>query len=350
MSLPDFQYLYGRPNATAELKTSANDFKVFECLPFEPSGEGEHLFIKVRKTGQNTNVVARELARYFGVKDALVSYAGLKDKNAVTEQWFGVHLPGVKIDDLSGFEMEGVDVIEHLRHNKKLKTGALTGNRFEITLRNVSALNEVQQRWQLITHHGVPNYFGEQRFGIGGSNIDNALTMFSGRRVKDKKKRSIYLSAARSLLFNQTISARIKRQKFDQISVGDVLMLAGSQSVFKVESDDADLSQRLAKADVDITAPMWGKGELMTFADVALQEAKVAHEYETICAGLEKFGVKQERRRIRLVPTQTQIQVDTTQNSVCVSFFLPAGCFATSLLRELVNYDDISTHKHRELT
>ena len=104
------------------------DFKVFELLPFEPCGEGEHLFIHIRKTGANTLFVARQLAKYFNVKETLVSYAGLKDRFAVTEQWFGVHVPGKQTYDLSDLIIEGVEVLTYKRHNKKLRTGALSGN------------------------------------------------------------------------------------------------------------------------------------------------------------------------------------------------------------------------------
>ncbi|MEW6982284.1 tRNA pseudouridine(13) synthase TruD [Colwelliaceae bacterium 6471] len=333
-------YLNGLPKATGQLRTEKSDFKVFECLPFLPCGEGEHLLIHIRKTGTNTVFVARQLAKYFAVKESLVSYAGLKDRFAVTEQWFGVHVPGKEIFDLSDLNIDGVEVITYARHNKKLRTGALTGNRFELTLRNVSDIDDLQQRWQRIVEHGVPNYFGEQRFGIDGGNIDKAKALFSGTKVKDKKKRGMYLSAARSYLFNAVVNARIKANIFNTIQNGDVMMLAGTQSVFSVEDIDDTLERRLIEKDIDITAPMWGAGELMTTGDALSVENSVVAEHQDLCHGLPRFGLKQERRRIRLNIEKPQLVVDG--NNVTLSFFLPAGCYATTVMRELLDYQDMT--------
>jgi len=349
--LAENAYLHGKPLSTGLLRSKMSDFKVFEQLPFSPCGEGEHLFINIRKTGANTLFVARELAKYFKVKEQLVSYAGLKDRFAVTEQWFGVHVPGKQVYDLSDLVIEGVEVLDYQRHNKKLRTGALTGNRFELVLRDVSNLKALTQRWHAITEQGVPNYFGEQRFGIEGGNIDRALELFSGTKVKDKKKRGIYLSAARSAIFNQVINKRIETNKFNELLVGDVLMLSGTQSVFLLDALEASVQQRFIDKDVDITAPMWGAGELMTLGDAHQLEQSIAEKNAEFCQGLPRFGLKQERRRIRLVISNTDIEVISTSeggSQVKISFFLPAGCYATTVLRELLDYQDMTTRSHPE--
>ncbi|MBU2869259.1 tRNA pseudouridine(13) synthase TruD [Colwellia sp. E2M01] len=347
-------YLHGKPESSGLLRNEISDFKVYEKLPFLPCGEGEHLFIHIRKTGANTVFVARELAKYFEVKEQLVSYAGLKDRFAITEQWFGVHVPGKQEYNLDDLNIDGVEVLSYQRHNKKLRTGGLLGNNFEITLREVTAIKAFTQRWDNIVKHGVPNYFGEQRFGINGGNIDRALGLFSGQKVKDKKKRGMYLSAARSHIFNRVISERIKQQCFDQVAVGDVLMLAGTQSVFHLDAVDNTIKQRLIDKDVDITAPMWGAGELMTTDEPLLLEQKIAAENPEFCQGLPRFGLKQERRRIRLTVSETDIELlnsPETENAIKISFFLPAGCYATTILRELLNYQDMTTRvDKRELT
>lgn len=340
--LPPLAFLYGAPKATGDLRTHMTDFKVFEQIPFAFSGEGEHLLIKVRKTGLNTTFVAHQLAKYFSVKDNLVTYAGLKDRFAVTEQWFGVHIPGKSIDDLSEFSVNGIEILTHQRHNKKLRTGALSGNRFEITLRNVTDIHDVIRRWYAICEYGVPNYFGEQRFGINGGNIERAKELFAGRKVKDKKKRSIYLSAARSLLFNHIVSSRIEANLFDTLQIGDVLMLAGTQSVFPVDGLDDTLTQRFADKDVDITAPLWGRGQLMTTLAPYQLEQSLTEHFSDICTGLENVGLKQERRRIRLTLSDAKIDTHEANKQVDLSFSLPAGCFATTILRELVNYQDLT--------
>jgi len=336
----DFAYLHGKPTSTGLLRSQITDFKVFERLPFEPCGEGEHLLVHIRKTGCNTVFVARQLAKYFGVKEVLVSYAGLKDRFAVTEQWFGVHLPGKQEFDLSDLEIEGVELLSYARHNKKLRTGALTGNRFELVLREVSDVDDVLARWQKISSTGVPNYFGEQRFGIDGNNIEKALALFAGTKVKDKKKRSIYLSAARSLVFNHIVSERIREQHFIEPLNGDVFMLAGTQSVFLADKIDAQIIERLAQKDIDITAPMWGAGNLMTQGQSLLFEQTLAQSYPEICQGLKRFGLKQERRRIRLNISEAEISAE--DNNVKLAFFLPAGCYATTVMRELIDYQDMT--------
>jgi len=346
-------YLHGTPQSSGILRTQMSDFKVFEQLPFTPCGEGEHLFIYIRKTGANTLFVARELAKYFKVKEQLVSYAGLKDRFAVTEQWFGVHVPGKQEYNLDDLNIEGVEVLEYQRHNKKLRTGALTGNRFELILRDVSAIKALTERWQKIVEQGVPNYFGEQRFGIDGGNIDRALALFSGQKVKDKKKRGIYLSAARSHIFNAVIDQRINRQVFEKVAVGDVLMLAGTQSVFHVDEVDDTIKQRLIDKDVDITAPMWGAGVLMTRDEPLALEQSIAEQNNEFCQGLPRFGLKQERRRIRLTISDAEIELLPSQeaeNAVKVSFTLPAGCYATTVLRELINYQDMTTRVDKRTT
>jgi tRNA pseudouridine13 synthase len=345
--LPELTYLHGKPESTGLLRSQKSDFKVFEQLPFSPIGEGEHLFIYIRKTGANTVFVARELAKYFKVKEQLVSYAGLKDRFAVTEQWFGVHVPGKQAYDLQDLVIEGVEVLEYARHNKKLRTGALTGNRFELILRNVTNVKALLNRWNDIVEQGVPNYFGEQRFGIDGGNIDKALALFSGTKVKDKKKRGMYLSAARSYIFNNIISERIVQNTFSKLQQGDVLMLAGTQSVFHLDKVDEAIVQRFTDKDVDITATMWGAGELMTTANPKVIEESVSEKHTEFSQGLPRFGLKQERRRIRLIVQDAAIEVltneqesDNTLTSVKISFILPAGSYATTVLRELIDYQD----------
>ena len=338
-----FNYLHGKPSTKALLRSNMSDFKVYEILPYQPCGDGEHVYIHIRKTGANTNYVARELAKYFKVRESVVTYAGLKDRYAVTEQWFSVHLPGKKVYDLSDLAIEGVEVLTVKRHNKKLRIGGLVGNRFELILRNVSQVKELMQRWQQIITLGVPNYFGEQRFGINAGNLPKALELFAGADVKDKKKRGMYLSAARSFIFNAIISKRIEQNCFNHLLAGDACMLQGSQSVFKVDDVTAELSQRLAENDIDITASMWGAGELMTAHQALALEQEVGAQTPEFCQGLANLGLKQERRSIRLRPQDADFSIDNEDDGcVILRFTLPAGCYATTVLKELVDYKDMT--------
>lgn len=338
--MTELPYLHGKPISTGVLKSKVEDFKVFEKLPFSASGEGEHLIIHIRKTGANTLFVARQLAKYFKVKEALVSYAGLKDRNAVTEQYFGIHVPGKAEYDLSDLDIEGVEVLSYKRHNKKLKSGALTGNNFELTLRNVTEPEALRRRFVAVVEQGVPNYFGEQRFGIDGNNIQAAKELFAGKKIKDKKKRGIYLSAARSFIFNAIVAERIALKKFLHPLEGDVFMLAGSRSVFQSEGINDEILTRLATKDIDISAPLWGAGESLAVEQALTLEQSVAAKYDDLATGLGRFGLKQERRKVSLQVSEARLQLEG--DTAIISFFLPAGCFATTVLKELIDYTDNS--------
>ncbi len=340
--IEQFAYLLGKPPVTGDLRSCKEDFQVIEKLPFVPCGEGEHVFIKVRKTGVNTVQVARYFAQYFAVTDNQVSYAGLKDRFAVTEQWFSIHLPGKQIIALDEFKHLGVEVLFSTRHNKKLRIGALSGNQFTIVLRNVSDVDELSRRWHVICASGVPNYFGEQRFGIDGGNLTSASQLFAGAKVKNKKKRGLYLSAARSFLFNQQVHHRLLDNCFEQLMVGDVMMLAGSQSVFSLDAVDQDIQRRFTEQDINITAAMWGTGALMTKETPLSRELAVKQEFAEFCHGLSRFGLKQERRKIRLTMSDATISIDQQDGRVDLSFTLAAGCFATAILRELLAYRDLT--------
>ena len=232
MMLEQLSYLHGAPVARGILKAEAADFVVNEDLGFEPCGEGEHIFVRVRKTGENTAWVAGLLADAAGVNRNAVTWAGLKDRHAVTEQWFGIHLPGKAEPNLSVIESDSIQILQVKRHNKKLRVGYLKGNHFTLRLTGLEQTEGLASRLQAIASQGVPNYYGEQRFGRGGNNLEAAKAMFAGKRINDRNKRSLYLSAARSMLFNAIVSARIEQGLAHQLLAGDCLMLKGSHSFF----------------------------------------------------------------------------------------------------------------------
>jgi len=199
--LPDKDYSFARVyqtlNLSAKLKTFAEDFIVEENISVEFSGEGEHCWLYIKKRSCNTDWVAQQLASYCGVKKRAVSYAGLKDRHAVTSQWFSVQLPGLPTPDWTDFESvfnsrvlagtdadENIQVLQCFRHNKKLQRGALKSNAFKITLRelsntNVETFELLKQRCEEISVSGVPNYFGLQRFGRNYNNLNQAIKLFS---------------------------------------------------------------------------------------------------------------------------------------------------------------------------
>jgi tRNA pseudouridine13 synthase len=347
--LPDWPRASGKPTASARIRSCPEDFQVDEILGFEADGEGEHLLLRVQKRNQNTADVARLLARHAELKQRDVGYCGLKDRNAVTTQWFSVWLPGKPDPDWSSIENDDLRILESKRHRRKLQRGTLQGNRFVIVLRDVefdesSNRETLGQQLALIQKQGVPNYFGEQRFGRGGKNLTDAAAMFGGRRVKARHLRSLYLSSARSFLFNEVLAARIAAGNWQQALLGEALMLAGSRSYFVAEELNEEIEQRLASGDVLPSGPLWGRGELPSRSEAhALEQEVLAGQTagsESYREGLEQAGLKQERRALRLPVDGFQWHWLPEGQSLQLSFRLPAGCYATSVLRELVNTRD----------
>ncbi|ELN18813.1 tRNA pseudouridine synthase D [Salmonella enterica subsp. enterica serovar Enteritidis str. 607308-16] len=238
-------WLHGKPQGSGLLKANPEDFVVVEDLGFTPDGEGEHILLRILKNGCNTRFVADALAKFLKIHAREVSFAGQKDKHAVTEQWLCARVPGKEMPDFSAFQLEGCKVLEYARHKRKLRLGALKGNAFTLVLREISDRRDVETRLQAIRDGGVPNYFGAQRFGIGGSNLQGALRWAqSNAPVRDRNKRSFWLSAARSALFNQIVHQRLKKPDFNQVVDGDALQLAGRGSWFVATSEELPELQR----------------------------------------------------------------------------------------------------------
>ncbi len=263
---------HGGAVLSGTIRTSPEDFVVEEIDGFAPSGSGEHLLLTIEKRGMTTAFAAKRIAQWAGVPELAIGYAGLKDRHALTRQRFSVHLPKRVAPDLAALQADDpgsspgqvLRVLDSVWHAKKLPRGALAGNRFELVLREVEGGRDaIAMRLQAIRARGVPNYFGEQRFGRDGDNVANALAMFAGRRMR-REQRTHLLSAARSQLFNQVLAARVRDGSWDTGQDGEVWMLDGSRSVFGPEPWNQVLAQRLADFDIHPSGPLWGRGELRT--------------------------------------------------------------------------------------
>ena len=338
IAFDDLTYLHGKPQGHGLLKANPEDFLVVEDLGFEPDGEGEHILVRILKNGCNTRFVADALAKFLKIHAREVSFAGQKDKHAVTEQWLCARVPGKEMPDLSKFELEGCQVLEYARHKRKLRLGALKGNQFTIILREVSHREDVDARLQAINARGVPNYFGAQRFGIGGSNLQGALRWAeSGAPLRDRNKRSFWLSAARSALFNQLVSARLQKPEFNQVVDGDALQLAGRGSWFVATPEEMpELQTRVDARELMITASLPGSGDWGTQREaLAFEQLQLAEE-TALQSLLVREKVEAARRAMLLYPQQLEWNWwdDVT---VELRFWLPAGSFATSVVRELIN-------------
>ncbi|MFK3650550.1 tRNA pseudouridine(13) synthase TruD [Lysobacter enzymogenes] len=332
---------HGAPALSARIRSAPEDFRVEELPSFAASGSGEHLLLTVEKRGMNTAFAAKRLAQWAGVGEVAIGYAGLKDRHAVTVQRFSVHLPKRVAPDLALLESDELRVLEHHWHAKKLPRGALAGNRFVLTLREVEGGREaIEQRLQRVAAEGVPNYFGEQRFGRDGDNVANALAMFAGRRVR-REQRSLLLSAARSELFNRALAARVRDGSWSGLRDGagldgEVWSLAGSRSVFGPEPWSEALAERLARSDIHPSGPLWGRGELRSVGAVRALELAALQDEQALAlrAGLEAAGLDQERRALRLRAEQWQWRW-LDDGALEVGFVLPAGAYATVVLAEL---------------
>lgn len=339
ISVPEWPYAYGGPSGTGKLRFRPEDFWVNEVLGFEPSGTGEHAFLQIQKRGENTGYVADQLAKFAGVSSRDVSYAGLKDRHAVATQWFSVWLPGKPDPDWSSFETESVSIVRNLRHSKKLKRGALSGNEFRLVVRDWEGdLNRTLEQLEKVKAGGVPNYFGPQRFGNAGQNVSKALALFQGERVK-RHQRSIYLSAARSFLFNHILALRVQEGSWNQAVPGDALMFDGSGKYFRTEQRDRDVIQRVNAGRIHPTGSLWGKGSSdLSFEALAI-ENRVLNEYEPIVRGLDRSGLEISRRSLRVFINDFKWAF-SGEREFELSFTLPAGSYATSVLREAIDFKE----------
>ncbi|MFL0811483.1 MAG: tRNA pseudouridine(13) synthase TruD [Agarilytica sp.] len=321
----NFDYAFGKPEITAGFRTFPEDFNVDEDLGFEPSGEGEHLVVYIEKENENTHWVAEKLAHYFSIKVKDVGFCGLKDRHAVTTQWFSLYLPKLLDEpDWSEFIRSSelhAKVLSFSRHNKKLRRGEHKGNRFSITLRSVFSNEEekitLEERINQVKENGVPNYFGEQRFGRDANNLNQVQEWVDAKyKIKNSKKRSIIYSSARSYIFNRVLSQRVLEGNWNTLLEGDIEQVGSA------------------------TGPLWGRGRSSTQGTSAEFEARVLTPLKEWCDALEHVGLNQERRTFVLRPQSMSHQFEG--EDLQLSFSLAPGQYATSVLREISQLNNLA--------
>jgi len=335
IELPIWPYVYGQPSGSGKIRSCPEDFIVNEHLSFEPSGQGEHVFLLIQKTGENTDYVARQLAKYAEVRQRDVSYAGLKDRHAVTTQWFSVWLPGKADPDWGDFETETIKVLQTIRHARKLKRGVLSGNSFKLIIRLWQGDKEkTLEQLEAMKKEGIANYYGPQRFGHAGQNVNKALALFQGVTA-GREQRSLYLSAARSFLFNSILAYRVSHNNWNQALQGDTYQFDVSRSSFKSDLADAEIIRRLVDKEIHPTAALWGRGEFSVCAEALMIEQQVLGAFPALTQGLIDCAVDSDRRALRVNVRDLQWQfIDET--SLELSFTLPPGSYATAVLREII--------------
>lgn len=307
----NFPHAYGEPTATATFRAYPEDFIVDEVLGYEPAGEGEHIYLHIKKRGENTDWVARKIAGLAGVKEMDIGYCGRKDRHAVTTQWFSVYLPaGKPVPDWRQLGSETIELLSVSRHARKLRKGEHQANRFVIRLRDVNVDNKesFQQRLEQVLQNGVPNYYGEQRFGRNGSNLEAVEALLIDRKpIQSRFTKGMVLSAARSWIFNQVLAARVNQENWREIIAGESAPCA--------------------------SGPLWGRGRSPVSEDLLMLEQQALETWQGWCHGLEHQGLQQERRPLVLQPEESHWQWQ--EQDLEVGFSLGSGEFATAVLREI---------------
>ena len=363
------------PLQQAIYKTHTTDFIVNELLPLEFTGEGEHLWLHIQKSGMNTAYLAKLLSEWAEIPLRDVGYSGLKDRHALTTQWFSLRIPKKQLPESEFAPVdigvnESVTILAQQWHNKKLNRGTHRANQFIITLRdiefahfnNAAAKNEellsaeqaIEQHLTTISQNGVPNYFGSQRFGRSGNNIREALSLFarpvpaarpqpkkSKRKSAPREQNTMELSAARSLIFNEILAARVRDGSWNTGLAGEVFNLDGSGSIFSSDEIDETLRTRLESGDIHPTAVLWGTGNEKVSGEAATIETDIVAQstlLTQLATGLEQRDIKAQRRALRLpIEALSWEWQDKKDGQILVlNFTLTTGSFATSVLASLV--------------
>jgi tRNA pseudouridine13 synthase len=328
---------HGAAVGTGRLRATPEDFIVREWLGFEADGEGDHLLLMVRKRDANTHWVAKQLARIGKLHPRDVGFAGLKDRDAVSEQAFTVPLRSSVGADWTGVCGEGFEVLSCARHRRKLKRGALRGNAFVIVVRDWRGDADVlQQRLRTIASEGVPNYFGPQRFGREANNLRVAEAWFAdGASPRDRFERGFALSVARAAIFNAVLGERVVRAAWNRLLPGELVNLDGSGSILHAESIDAVLEERCRILDVHPSGPLWGAGDKAPSGEAAALEQEVTSRLAELCSGLIAAGLEADRRptRIRVSDLTWEIADDVVR----LEFRLGRGAYATAVLHEIIS-------------
>lgn len=335
----DMPRAHGPPPVRGVLRAEPGDFVVEERLGFEADAGRAHVLLLVEKKDANTLYVARMLARECGCRAMEVGFAGLKDRRAVARQWFSV--PALRpADAWLGFAGDGFEVLEAHAHSRKLRRGALAGNRFAVRVRGLQGTTgALAGRVSAVAARGVPDYFGPQRFGRGGGNLLDLGEWTSGSPLpRQREARAFVLSTARALCFNATAAARVQDGSWDRLLDGEVVNLDGSGSVFVAGAVDEDLARRCAAFDVHPTGPLPGVGGPEPSGRAAAIEQQALEGLAPVVDALRTAGVGAGRRPLRVRPSGLEWSVEG--DTLGVAFDLPRGAFATAVLREIVSTDD----------
>ncbi|MBS1151859.1 MAG: tRNA pseudouridine(13) synthase [Myxococcaceae bacterium] len=328
------------PGCGGHFKEAPEDFEVEEIPAYLPCGEGEHVYLWVEKRGVATPDAAKRISRHLGLPEGAVSWAGLKDKQALTRQWMSVQAKPGRETELSTFLDPEVKLLQVSRHRNKLKGGHLDGNRFKIRIAKVKDVAAAQATLAVLKARGVPNFFGAQRFGAAGTNAARGKAILlkaaaGGRRGRPDFERKMLLSAYQSELFNRVLDRRLDAGLFSKARQGDVLKKHESGGEF-VCADPAVDQPRMDAFEVSPTGPMYGPSMRPAQDEVGADEAKVlAEEGLTIESFAAGGGETDGARRLLRIPLP-DVSLEPAGEDAWLSFALPSGAYATVVLGELL--------------
>jgi tRNA pseudouridine13 synthase len=328
------------PGTSGLTRVTDDDFRVEEIPLYEPSGAGEHLHLTVEKTGRTTQEVAREIGKALGVRERDVGTAGLKDKRGVTVQRmsFATQIAPEEALKLAG---TGFRVLAAARHGNKLRTGHLRGNRFRVVVRGVAPLGVEKARavCARLRTLGAANLFGAQRFGKYGDNAELGRAILRREKVvRDRFLRRMALSAVQSEVFNACLAARIRDGLFSTAIAGDVLRKRETGGLF-VCADPAADAPRVAAGEVDPAGPLPGHSLFAAQGEALKRELAILDEARLDPASFAVGGGEMEgARRPYRIPVD-ELRVDGESETVVLSFALPRGSYAASVLREVMKTD-----------
>lgn len=335
------------PGTGGLLRQQPSDFRVTEVPAYEPVGEGDHVYVRIRKRGLTTTDAVRRLAERTGVNPRDVGYAGLKDRHAITEQWISLP-PPCSTDAAEGAGDDELEILEVSRHRNKLKTGHLHGNRFVLTIRELACeVDEAVSRARAILEAlarppGSPNWFGEQRFGARGDNAARGKALILGERLEGRppkgRQKRLLISAYQSELFNRVMAARIEDGLYRSVLAGDLLKKRPTGGMFECH-DPATDQARLDAGELAITGPMFGH-KMRGPTKGSEPESRELEVLEAEGLQLSSFA----RMGKLAMGTRRPFSVDLGEigaepagpDAIAISFRLPAGSYATVVAAEVV--------------
>jgi tRNA pseudouridine13 synthase len=333
------------PGVGGTLKTQPEDFVVEEIAAYEPAGEGEHLFLWIEKRDVAGEEFLRHVARRLATSPRDVGMAGIKDRRAITRQWISV--PARCEPLVEKLTTDQIRVLRTARHGNKLRTGHLRGNRFTVRVRDVTsdAVDRAQSIAEVLGRLGIPNYFGQQRFGREQQTLQLGLDLVSGRTsprsIPAGRRRFLLrmaLSAAQSALFNAVAAGRLRDGRLHTVLAGDVMQVVGSGGLFVVEVQAVEQSRFDARETV-VTGPLFGPKMRAPQGIASEREQSVLAQWNLAAGDFARFPKLTAGTRRALIAWPQNLAIHAEDDALRIEFELESGCYATSLLREFMKAD-----------